>query len=112
VTSASSRKAEFEALLARFAEVRVAFVGHERLVVPAPVVPVQGDVQVLSYGLDMPVPIPDLTVTDAGISATLSFSRESHATFVPWESVVGILGFGESSKSVVKSSRPKLTLVP
>jgi hypothetical protein len=35
----------------------------------------------------MPVPIPDLEVTDAGVSATLSFSRVPHRTYVPWSAV-------------------------
>ncbi len=42
---------------------------------------------VLQYGRDMPLPIQDLEVTDAGISATLSFSRTPHATAIPWSAV-------------------------
>lgn len=42
---------------------------------------------VLQYGRNMPIPIPDLEVTDEGVSATLSFSREPHKTHVPWSSV-------------------------
>ena len=42
---------------------------------------------VLQYGRSMPVPIPDLEVTAAGVSATLSFSRVSHRTYVPWSAV-------------------------
>jgi stringent starvation protein B len=42
---------------------------------------------VLQYGRNMPIPIPDLEVTDAGVSATLSFSRSPHRTHVPWSSV-------------------------
>jgi stringent starvation protein B len=41
----------------------------------------------LQYGRSMPVPIPDLEVTDAGVSATLSFSRVPHRTYVPWSAV-------------------------
>src|SRR5438046_9831803 len=33
---------------------------------------------VLQYGRNMPIPIPDLEVTDEGVSATLSFSRPPH----------------------------------
>ena len=108
----SLKKGRFEQLLAEFAEVLVAFVGNERLVVPASVVPGEGTAQILSYGLDMPVPIPDLVVDDAGISATLSFSREPFKTFVPWEAVVGIWGGGEQSAKSVEHLRPKLSLVP
>jgi stringent starvation protein B len=42
---------------------------------------------VLQYGRNMPIPIPDLEVTDDGVSATLSFSRAPHRTHVPWSSV-------------------------
>src|SRR4051794_27971360 len=42
---------------------------------------------VLQYGRNMPIPIPDLEVTDEGVSATLSFSREPHKTHIPWSSV-------------------------
>lgn len=42
---------------------------------------------VLQYGRNMPIPIPDLEVTDEGVSATLSFSRSPHRTHVPWSAV-------------------------
>src|SRR6185369_3000537 len=42
---------------------------------------------VLQYGRNMPIPIPDLEVTDEGVSATLSFSRAPHRTHVPWSAV-------------------------
>jgi stringent starvation protein B len=42
---------------------------------------------VLQYGRNMPIPIPDLEVTDDGVSATLSFSRAPHRTTVPWSAV-------------------------
>jgi stringent starvation protein B len=41
----------------------------------------------LQYGDNMPIPIPDLQVDDEGITATLSFSRMPHRTFVPWAAV-------------------------
>jgi stringent starvation protein B len=41
----------------------------------------------LQYGDNMPIPIPDLVVNDEGITATLSFSRMPHRTFVPWSAV-------------------------
>jgi stringent starvation protein B len=41
----------------------------------------------LQYGDNMPIPIPDLQVDDDGITATLSFSRMPHRTFVPWAAV-------------------------
>ena len=42
---------------------------------------------VLQYGRDMPIPIPDLVVGDEGITATLSFARTPHQTFVPWSAI-------------------------
>ena len=42
---------------------------------------------VLQYGRGMPISIPDLEVTAAGVSATLSFSRVPHRTYVPWSAV-------------------------
>jgi hypothetical protein len=41
----------------------------------------------LQYGYNMPIPIEDLEVTPAGVSASLSFSRIPHRTYVPWSSV-------------------------
>ncbi len=45
---------------------------------------------VLQYGRNMPIPITDLEVTDAGVSATLSFSRIPHRTYVPWSAVYAV----------------------
>lgn len=42
---------------------------------------------VLQFGYDMPVPIRDLAVDEAGIRATLSFQRTPHACVIPWEAV-------------------------
>lgn len=42
---------------------------------------------VLQYGYDLPIPIPDLEVDDAGVRATLSFSQTPHRTVVPWSAV-------------------------
>jgi stringent starvation protein B len=38
----------------------------------------------------MPIPITDLEVTEAGVTATLSFSRVSHRTYVPWHAVYAV----------------------
>lgn len=38
-------------------------------------------------GLNMPVPIVDLAITDEGVACTLSFSRVPHWCYVPWTSV-------------------------
>lgn len=45
---------------------------------------------VLQYGRNMPLPITDLEVTEAGVSATLSFTRVPHRTYVPWSAVYAV----------------------
>lgn len=58
--------------------------------VPGVVVPLQFRQRfqlVLQVGFDMPVPIPDLRVDDAGISGTLSFGRAPFTCMVPWDAV-------------------------
>ena len=47
----------------------------------------------LDYGYGFAPPIPDLTIDDDGIHATLSFSRVPFATFVPWTAVYVIADF-------------------
>lgn len=45
---------------------------------------------VLQVGLDMPVPIPDLRVDEHGVAGTLSFNRQPHACYVPWDAVFAL----------------------
>jgi stringent starvation protein B len=45
---------------------------------------------VLQYGRNMPIPITDLEITDEGVSATLSFTRVPHRTYVPWHAVYAV----------------------
>jgi hypothetical protein len=47
----------------------------------------------LDYGYGFQPPIPDLTVDDNGISATLSFNRVPFRTFVPWGAIYLIADF-------------------
>ena len=47
----------------------------------------------LDYGYRFTPPIPDLTLDDEGIHATLSFSRVPFRTFVPWSAVYLIADF-------------------
>lgn len=47
---------------------------------------------VLQVGLNMAVTIPDLDVTDDGITATLSFSRSPFWCFMPWSAIYAIVG--------------------
>ena len=61
---------------------------------------------VLMYELEPVVPIPDLVVDDTGIRATLSFSREPCATFIPWAAVRGM-----QALQVTKPERTKLRSV-
>ncbi len=44
-----------------------------------------------AYGYNLVVPIPDLAITEHGISATLSFNRRPQYTFVPWDAVFSMV---------------------
>ncbi len=59
--------------------------------VSVPVALAQSPQLILQYGHDMPVAIPDLEITDHGVSATLSFARISHKTMVPWPAVFALV---------------------
>ena len=47
---------------------------------------------VLQFGYDMPVPIPDMKLDQAGISGTLSFKGVPFSCFVPWTAVFAVVG--------------------
>jgi hypothetical protein len=47
----------------------------------------------LDYGYGLTPPIPDLSIDEDGIRATLSFNRVPFATFVPWSAVFLIADF-------------------
>jgi len=47
---------------------------------------------VLTVGLDMAIPIPDLRVDDDGVYGTLSFNRSPFTCKVPWEAVFALVG--------------------
>lgn len=78
---------------------------------------------VLQIGLNMPVPIPDLDVSDHGLSCTLSFNRSPFHCRIPWPSVFALVG--ESGRGMVwpddvppevaaqaqKQARPQLSAV-
>ena len=121
----AQKRSFFEEALGQWPVVQVYFLDHPGLRVPKPCRPANrlitvgseqaiGMVPVMfEYGLDFPVPIPDLKITDAGIEATLSFSREPHPTFVPWEAVVRIGRKPVEGRSAAPlRERPKLKLVP
>ena len=42
----------------------------------------------------MPVPIPDLDISEQKIQATLSFNREPYLVTVPWHAVFGMVSEG------------------
>lgn len=79
----------------------------------------------LHIGFRMAVPIPDLTVGEAGIEATLSFNRSPHHCRLPWSSIVQItvddehlvwlcpdaVARGEAREREESESKPKLKLV-
>jgi len=46
---------------------------------------------VLQIGLDLAVPIPDLTVDEDGVFGTLSFNRSPFPCTVPWSAVFGLV---------------------
>jgi hypothetical protein len=63
----------------------------------------------LEYGLNLPKPICDLTITDTGVLATLSFDNVSFLTSIPWSAVHAIAGRDPRKKTT--SSKPALKLV-
>jgi hypothetical protein len=75
----------------------------------------------LHYGDNLPIPTKDLSITDAGVEGTLSFSRTPTRTFVPWDAVVVVAGEGFAASFTFdpevlgekpkERARPKLGLV-
>lgn len=53
------------------------------------------DAVALDIGVDMPIPIRDLTVDHFGVRGTLSFNRRPFACVVPWAAVVGAAVVGK-----------------
>ena len=62
-------RAALEKLLSEVSLVRVIFINHPSLVAPESVKPMKGGTATFEYGLDLPVPIDDLEITDEGIRA-------------------------------------------
>jgi stringent starvation protein B len=69
---------------------------------PATLPPPEGSklYTVLVLGLALPVPIYDLSITNDGWSATLSFSRRPFKVSVPWGAVCGYVA-GSTGRGVV-----------
>lgn len=47
---------------------------------------------VLQIGLNMAIQIPDLEVTDTGITCTLSFNRRPQYCVLPWSAIYALIG--------------------
>jgi hypothetical protein len=47
---------------------------------------------ILKFGRAMAVPIPDLRVSGAGISGTLSFDQQAFFCSIPWSAVFAVVG--------------------
>jgi hypothetical protein len=61
----------------------------------------QHDTQlVLLLGYDMPIPIPDLTLSEQGIGATLSFNRAPFWCYLPWDAIFGARVRGDAERVV------------
>jgi stringent starvation protein B len=54
---------------------------------------------VLQIGWNLPTPIPDLEITDWGITGTLSFHRQPFRCEIPWSSVYIL--YGDDRKGIV-----------
>jgi hypothetical protein len=84
----------FEKVLADYAVVHLVVMYHELVVLPEFIKTKEWferkGVIHLEYGLNMPVPIMDIEAKENGVSATLSFQRVPHHTFIPWKAVVGM----------------------
>jgi hypothetical protein len=65
----------------------------------------------LQIGYDLPVPIPDLTIDDTGVRATLSFRREPFLCSVPWAAIYLIVD-AESRGMLWEEDVPAQTRVP
>jgi stringent starvation protein B len=57
---------------------------------------------VLQVGLDMPVPIPDLSINDSGVYGTLSFKGVPFTCSIPWSAVFALVG--DDAKGMVWST--------
>lgn len=80
------------------------------------------DQVIFQFGLDMPVPIPDLRVTKRGVEGTLSFRGVPFFCQVPWEAVFAVVDENArgyvwqddmpESVEVSKPAEPKLKSMP
>lgn len=98
------KQAIFEALLSEHPIVRVGVLNTGKGVELPPQLKEEPCIVTLEYGLNMARPIPDLMVGPDGIHATLSFSRQLHKTFAPWDSIA-YFGVQEGDEDAAPLSR-------
>jgi stringent starvation protein B len=65
---------------------------------------------VLQIGLNMPIPIHDLKVSDEGISCTLSFSRTPFWCRLPWHAIWALVGEDQRGMVWPDDIPPELTV--
>jgi stringent starvation protein B len=95
--TAQDRRRLFEHLLANAPSVFVTLNATFDGVVVPPKLLHRTDL-VLQFGMDMPVPLTHFRITDAGLSAVMSFGGSPFAVAVPWGAVYVLTG--ESSDEV------------
>lgn len=105
------KAAAFLTLLQNYPELAATFLTQGDGMVLPEFLTERGPIVTLIYGLNLVVPIPDLVVNEFGIAATLSFSREPHPTFMPWDSLVQVQKPQEAAPKFEKP-QPRLIGVP
>lgn len=79
------------ALLGHFPMVNLHVIPHRAVLPPAlTTTDEKAETIVLQVGYDMPVSIPDLDVSEEGVTATLSFDRKAFKVRLPWASIAGM----------------------
>ncbi len=78
--------------------------GFPGVVIPAHAA--NGPVQMLQYGLDLNVPIPDLDLRRDGVSATMLFRDGGFLTYIPWGAIFAIFAAGSQDGYVWSQDEP------
>ena len=109
-------RAKFEAALRDYHVVQLGVAYEPEVVVPTVLMTSswreRQSIICLEYGLDMPVPIDAMLITDEGVGATLSFDRVPQYTFVPWKEVIGFGVEGERKPATPPKKKSFLKSVP
>lgn len=111
-----SKREVFEHLLEEGTLIVVVDTGRAGVDVPAQLA---DSVIALNFGLDLPVPIADLSIDDRGVCATLSFDRKPYFCTVPWNAVHMIalvdgrqaVQWAAPEEQPMKPEEPKLRIV-